>query len=112
MPKILLVDDDPDLRDVLCILLESNGFEVQVAASGQEALTLFDASKIDIVLTDVKMPGMDGIELCKRLKAIAPDLNIYFMSGFSSLTADTARALGANGVFAKPFEVVEFISTL
>ncbi len=112
MTRILLVDDDSDLRDVLSILLESIGFEVVIASSGQEALLKFDAAKIDIVLTDVKMPGMDGIELCKRLKAIALDLNLYFMSGFSSLTTETARNLGARGVFSKPFEVESFIATI
>lgn len=66
--KLMLVDDEEDIRRFLGLSLEDMGYEVQTAASGQEALELFEEFKPPIILTDIKMPVMDGIELLHRLR--------------------------------------------
>ncbi|MCG6916398.1 MAG: response regulator, partial [Deltaproteobacteria bacterium] len=66
--KILVVDDEKEIRDLLCIYLKEDGYEVISAANGQEAISLAQAELPQVILMDVKMPGIDGVETCKRLK--------------------------------------------
>jgi two-component system, NtrC family, sensor kinase len=68
MPKILLIDDEETNVRVLAISLRSDGYEVVTAYSGEEGLDVFDRESPDIVVTDIKMPGMDGIEVLKHIK--------------------------------------------
>src|SRR6478609_6930898 len=78
-PAVLLVDDDPTLLSVLARRLTREGFDVRTAASGQMALAALDRSWPALVVVDVMMPGMDGFELCRRIKRIA-DLPIIVLS--------------------------------
>src|SRR5438034_10778347 len=71
MPSILIVDDDPAMRDALSEAARDLGYETRVAASGPEAIGLLDSQMIDAVLLDVRMSGMDGIEVLRRLRARA-----------------------------------------
>jgi len=70
--KILLVDDEEDIRDILSISLSDLGYDVTTAASGEEALRHFRSTKPPIVLTDIRMPGVDGIELLRTIKQERP----------------------------------------
>jgi len=69
MAKILLVDDDQNLREVVAYILGEAGHEVVLAGGGEEGLQRFTANRPDLVLTDVRMPGLDGIELLRRIRA-------------------------------------------
>ena len=69
MPTILLVDDEPDILSVLSILLDLEGFGVATAPDGQSALDTVRAHRVDLVLTDLMMPGMDGVALCRELRS-------------------------------------------
>ena len=71
MDKILLIDDEADILRVLSMSLRADGYRVVTAASGEEGLELFKRESPDIVLTDIKMPGMDGIEVLKQIKALS-----------------------------------------
>ena len=69
MQKVLVVDDDPGIRDVVCFALQKAGFATQVAADGAQALAKFAADKPALVVLDILMPELDGVEVCRRLRA-------------------------------------------
>ncbi len=83
--KILLVDDEEGIRKVLGISLADAGYDVLTAASGEDALEIFRRESPSIVLTDIKMPGMDGIELLRRIKEEEPDAEVIMITGHGDL---------------------------
>lgn len=104
--KILVVDDELEVRLVLTEFLESQGYEVTAAASGAEALAMVDAAKPHVVLLDVTMPEMDGMETLKRLAAAHPGLPIIMVTANADVDI-TSRllALGAADYIPKPFDL-------
>lgn len=103
-PKILVVDDEEDILKVLKFILEKEGFFVDTAVNGQEALSQLEKRHYDIVLTDLRMPGMDGIELIERIKTISPDTDVVIMTAYASIdSAVTAIRKGAADYIVKPF---------
>jgi CheY-like chemotaxis protein len=104
--KILVVDDEPEVRLVLTEFLESRGYEVAVAGSGAEALAMVDAAKPHVVLLDVTMPEMDGMETLKRLAASQPGLPIIMVTANADVDV-TSRllAMGAADYLPKPFDL-------
>ena len=101
MTKILLAKDEERVRALLKGVLESNGYEVQEASSGKEALQSYARSPPDLILTDLVMPDMEGIELITKIRKSDPNLKIIAMSGSNYL--DVAEKLGADRILAKPF---------
>lgn len=83
--QILLVDDEPGIRTTLSISLMDMGYEVETAESGERALEMFDAENPPIVLTDIKMPGIDGIELLRKIKGLNPDAEVIMISGHGDM---------------------------
>ena len=80
LKKVLIVDDDPDFCDVLRDFLRSKGFEVAIALSGEEALRAYMQEKPDVVLLDIRMPGMDGLETLRELKVLDPGANAIMVT--------------------------------
>lgn len=107
MPRILLVDDDRALRAVARRHLESAGHEVVEAEDGAEALAIVSSEMFDVIVTDVYMPGVDGMELTLRLTRRLPGAKLVVMSGggYSDKrdVLEIARRLGAVRTVAKPF---------
>jgi two-component system nitrogen regulation response regulator NtrX len=106
MPKIriLVIDDEAAIRDSLRMTLEYEGYECLLAATGQEGLTLAERDSPDLVLLDVKMPGMDGIEVLERLRAMNEALPVIVVSGHGNIpTAIEATRKGAFDFIEKPF---------
>jgi two-component system response regulator PilR (NtrC family) len=106
--RILIVDDEQSMREVLAILLKKEGFEVLTAGSRAEAASALARSAVDMVLTDVRLPDGDGIEILRHVKAAAPETVVIVMTGYgTSADAVAARKLGAFAYLFKPFDVDE-----
>jgi len=119
MSRILVVDDDESFRQPLCQTLLCAGHEVLAAGDGREALKLYRRQPIDLVISDLVMPGKEGIETMLELRRLQPDLKIIAMSGGGYIQCidylQMARRLGANRTLAKPFtaqEVIEAVTSL
>ena len=102
--RILLVDDHESTRMLVNELLSGAGYRVLQAKDGKEAMGLVEIGPIDLVLTDLKMPEMDGIQLTRAIRRIRPDLPIIVYSAYRFIdTAPAALKAGANEYLAKPF---------
>ncbi|MCI5159258.1 MAG: sigma-54-dependent Fis family transcriptional regulator, partial [Candidatus Electrothrix sp. AUS1_2] len=108
MPRILIVDDELSMRDFLKILFENEGYEVTVAADAASALEFADNDPFDIAVTDVRMPGMSGLDLLTELKHRFPDLPVVMITAYAS-PDDAVQAMrqGAFDYITKPFHVDE-----
>lgn len=103
---ILLVDDEPDICAEMSIFLSKKGYDVIVANNGKDALELFRFRKPILVITDFKMPGMDGIELLRKIKLINRDIHVILMSGVADIkTTVTAMKADAFDFVAKPVDL-------
>ena len=104
MTKILLIDDEPDLLRVLARSLNADGHEVATAIDGPNGLALFDGQRPAVVITDIKMPGMSGIEVLQRIKERAPEAEVIIITGHGDMdTAVEALHFGASDFVTKPF---------
>ena len=113
MLRALVVDDDRSVRTALKINLSKAGYDVNVASSGEEALEMLKASPVDILLTDVKMGGMTGLELLGHIRTHWPDIRIIVMTGFGTVKdAVTAMKAGASDYVIKPIEKDELLLLL
>jgi CheY-like chemotaxis protein len=99
--RILLVDDNRDGLVVRRSLLEELGFQVEIAGNGEEALKLFSAAGFDVVVTDYRMPSMNGVELIVRIRELDPNARIILLSGFVEPLGLSEQNTGANAVIAK-----------
>jgi CheY-like chemotaxis protein len=101
--NILLVDDSRDGLLVRRALLEELGYSVQIAINGEEGLKLFEGSNFDVVVTDYRMPGMDGQQLIERIRQLDPNARVILLSGFVEPLGLTEQNTGADAVIAKTF---------
>ena len=109
-PTILLVDDEDSVRTVLAFPLERDGYTVVQAADGEEALRLFDATQIDLVVLDIMLPRLDGLEVCKRLRTLSNVPIIMLTARDDELDKVIGLELGADDYITKPFSIREFRS--
>jgi DNA-binding response OmpR family regulator len=105
MERVLLVDDDPEIGRFLAMLLELEGFLPEIATRGEEAIHACDRERPTAVLLDVAMPGMDGLELCKRLRDAGVECAILVVSARPGAEVGIrALAAGADDFIRKPFD--------
>ena len=109
-PTILLVDDEDSVRKVLAFPLERDGFTVVQAADGEEALERFAAGPVDLVVLDIMLPRLDGLEVCKRLRATSSVPIIMLTARDDELDKVIGLELGADDYITKPFSIREFRS--
>ena len=103
--RILVVDDELIMRDSLKAWLEDEGFAVDMAASGPEALNHLSKQTYELMLVDIKMPGMDGVELLQKAKEVFPELSVVMMTAYATVeTAVEAMKIGALDYLLKPFD--------
>lgn len=108
--SILIVDDDPVVRDSLGKWFDSEGFEVEMCAGAHMALGKMASARFDVALVDIKMPGVDGIELQAKLKEVDPEMPVIIMTGYASVeTAVKALKNGAYDYITKPFDPDELV---
>ncbi|AKP48849.1 MULTISPECIES: response regulator [Bacillus] len=104
--KILIVDDQFGIRILLNEVLQKEGYETYQASNGAQALEIVDRYSPDLVLLDMKIPGMDGIEILKRMKQKDPDIRVIIMTAYGELDMiQEAKELGVLTHFAKPFDI-------
>ena len=106
MKSILIIDDDSLLRGMLKDVFEFNGFKVYAASHGQAGIDLYRKEHVDLVITDIVMPGKDGLETIRDLKKEYPDVKIIAISGANTVAPDrlqVARGFGAIHTIRKPF---------
>jgi two-component system, OmpR family, response regulator len=109
-PTILLVDDEDAVRKVLAFPLEKDGYTVVQASDGEEALRRFDAGPVDLVVLDIMLPRLDGLEVCKRLRATSTVPIIMLTARDDELDKVIGLELGADDYITKPFSIREFRS--
>jgi two-component system cell cycle response regulator CpdR len=116
MARILLIDDDVDFRTMLRRRLERAGYAVTEAGNGQEGLKQLNESSVDLVLTDIIMPDMEGVEAVMHLKRTRPELKVIVMSGGGRLTPDSylklALKVGAFRALSKPFATEDLLEAV
>jgi two-component system, response regulator, stage 0 sporulation protein F len=104
--KILIVDDQFGIRILLNEVLQKEGYDTYQAANGVQALEIVKENSPDLVLLDMKIPGMDGIEILKRMKVIDEEIRVIIMTAYGELDMiQQAMDLGALTHFAKPFDI-------
>ena len=102
----MVVDDEEMMRDLMQQALAQDAQEVLTAANGKEAMFILVREHIDLIISDVVMPEMDGIEMLLKAKHICPRVPVILVSGFpSDETATRVKGLGARGYIAKPFDL-------
>src|SRR3954451_10247799 len=109
-PRILLVDDEQPIQTLLSFPLQRDGYEVVQASDGREALTRFDEQAFDLVVLDVMMPRMDGLEVCRRLRARSSVPIIMLTAKSEEIDKVLGLELGADDYITKPFSMREFRS--
>ena len=108
MSNILIVDDEQSYRQLLSLVFEGDGHAIRTASNGREAVALLQQDAADVIISDVKMPDMDGIEMLRSVRETHPDLGVILMTAFASVeTAREAFKLGADDFIQKPFDVEE-----
>jgi len=113
MAHLLVVDDDQGMREFLEIMLAKEGFAVTVADSGDKALALCRKNAFDLIVTDIRMPKMDGIEFLRRVKDLNPDLPVVLITGFASAeTALSAMKEGAYDYVEKDFQIEDLMKVI
>jgi CheY-like chemotaxis protein len=111
--NILVVDDDPDLMEMMLMVLSSECARVFSASNGLEALKVLKKEKIDVVVSDIRMPIMDGIKLNEAMQELPTKPKMIFVTGFADINAEQAKKMGASALINKPFgreEIIRVVS--
>ena len=113
MARILLAEDDENLRPFLARSLENAGHEVLAFSDGQDALPVLDTGEVDLLISDLVMPGMNGIELARHAKEKEPDMPVIFITGFSAVAMEALDTVdGVNKVLSKPFHLNSLVEAV
>lgn len=109
MIRILLAEDERAMREHLTRALEKANYEVVAVDRGTAAVPLLDKQKFDLLLTDIVMPEMDGIELAQHCAAVCPDTQVMFITGFSGVTLRAGESVPKAKILSKPFHLRDLV---
>ncbi len=116
MARILIIDDEAMIRDLLKELLEREGYETITASGGNDGIEIYRKKPADLIITDLIMPGKEGIETIMELRRDFPDVKIIAMSGGGKIDSETylkiAKTIGAIETIAKPFDRKDLLKTI
>jgi two-component system, cell cycle response regulator CpdR len=110
MIRILLAEDDATMRTYLARALQRSGYEVVEVDRGTAALPLIEKEAFDLLLTDIVMPEMDGIELAQKAALLAPDMRVMFITGFAAVALKAGKAVSSAKVLSKPFHLRDLVA--
>ncbi|MEW5762452.1 MAG: response regulator [Bacillota bacterium] len=103
---LLIVDDQPAIRQLIREALAGEGYEVKTAASGCEAIAFVAARRPDLIITDLKMPGMNGLEMLAEIQRIAPGIPVILITAYGELSStQEAERVGVRRLLIKPFDI-------
>jgi DNA-binding NtrC family response regulator len=112
-PKVLLVDDEEEFANLLARRLETRGIQVVAVSSGEEAVSLVDQRVFDVAVIDLSMPGIDGIETLKQIKAKRSDIEVLMLTGHATVAGGIeAMKQGASDFLQKPVEIEELLKKI
>ena len=109
MIRILLAEDDRVMREYLTRALERSGYAVSAVDRGTAAIPLLQSEPFDLLLTDIVMPEMDGIELAQKAGEMCPDLRVMFITGFAAVTLKAGKTVPQARVLSKPFHLRDLV---
>lgn len=110
---VLVVDDEESLREVLSTELTKEGYDVQTASDGDEAIGILGTEKFHLVLLDIKMPRMSGFDVLKHIRGQHPGTKVVMLTGFADLkNAIESKKLGADDFVSKPYDLVDLLTTI
>ncbi len=109
MIKILLAEDEQAMRDHLKRALQKSNYEVVAVDRGTAALPYLESEKFDLLLTDIVMPEMDGIELAQHCAKVSPDTQVMFITGFSGVTLRAGESVPKAKILSKPFHLKDLV---
>ena len=110
MVKILLAEDDASMREYLARALQRVGYEVKAVGCGTEAMPLLESEPFDLLLTDIVMPEMDGIELAQKAGALDPSIKVMFITGFAAVALQSGRTAPDAKMLSKPFHLKDLVA--
>jgi two-component system cell cycle response regulator CpdR len=109
MIRILLAEDEQAMREYLTRALEKSGYEVVAVDRGTEALPLLESEHFDLLLTDIVMPEMDGIELARHCSKVSPRTEVMFITGFSGVALRAGESVPRAKILSKPFHLRDLV---
>ncbi|MGV3481395.1 MAG: cell cycle two-component system response regulator CpdR [Sphingobium sp.] len=109
MIRILLAEDDDVMRQYLTRALEKSGYAVTSVDRGTAAVPLLESESFELLLTDIVMPEMDGIELAQRASVLAPEMRVMFITGFAAVTLKAGKTVPQAKVLSKPFHLRDLV---
>ncbi|WP_119460387.1 response regulator [Rhodospirillaceae bacterium SYSU D60014] len=113
MARILIAEDDDSMREFLARSLRRAGYEVELAGNGLEAISALTQQEFDLLLADVVMPGIDGIELARRAARENPHLKVLFITGFAAVALRARSGMpGDPKILSKPFHLKDLVSQI
>lgn len=110
--RVLVVDDEYLLAELLSFHLKQEGFEVVSSMNGKEAFQIYQSQPFEVVVSDVRMPFGDGVELLKNIKALGDLPLFYFITAFADINESEAKELGAKAFFHKPTDIQDLIAKI
>lgn len=110
MVKILLAEDDASMREYLARALQRVGYEVKAVGCGTQAMPLLESEQFDLLLTDIVMPEMDGIELAQKAGALDPSIKVMFITGFAAVALQSGRTAPDAKMLSKPFHLKDLVA--
>jgi len=113
-PRILVIDDERAIRETIFDILDAKGYEVHVAESGERGITLAGKEYYDVVIVDIVMPEMNGVEACRHIRNISPSSSIIMMTGYSPSNPLVRSAIdgGVKRLLHKPFQVSTLLDAM